>query len=137
MKRMLWVILFLLLTIPASWSQNALPVGAVVYTWDSNTVVANATIPLFNPQWAGGGTITSVTYYTNGGSPSFTANVKIGGTSVTSCSALTVSSSTAATTACTAANVFTNASQLTLVISGVSGTPSQAMVQINFKATLY
>lgn len=106
-------------------------VSSVPVSWDSNTTVANATIPIINPQWTGGGTITSVTYYTGGGTPSFTANVKIGASSVTSCSALAVSSSTATTTTCTAANIFTSSSQITLVISAASGTPNQALVQIN------
>jgi hypothetical protein len=111
-------------------------ISHIPVVWDSVTTVANATIPLLNPQWAGGGTITSVTYYTNGSStPSFAAAVKIGGTSVTGCSALTVSSATAATTTCTAANTFTNSSQITLVISSVSGTPNQALVQINYTHT--
>lgn len=108
-------------------------VGSIPISWDSTTTVANATIPIANPQWSSGGTITSVTYYTNGSAtPSFTAAVQIGGTNVTSCSALSVSSSTATTTNCTAANTFTNSSQITLVISSVSGTPNQALVQINY-----
>ena len=110
--------------------------GAIPVSWDSNTTVANATIPIWNPQLAGGGTITSVTYYTNGsGTPSFTADVKIGSTGVTSCSAISVSSATPATTTCTAANTFTSSSVLTVVISSASGTPNQALVQINYTAT--
>lgn len=110
--------------------------GAIPVSWDSNTTVANATIPIWNPQLAGGGTITSVTYYTNGsGTPSFTVDVKIGSTGVTSCSAISVSSATSATTTCTAANTFTSSSVLTLVISSASGTPNQALVQINYTAT--
>ena len=133
-----WIALFLLLLIGAPRSQNALPVGAIAYSWDSNTTVANATIPLLNPAWAGGGTITSVTYYTNGsGSPSFSLAIKIGGTNVTSCNGITVSSGTAATTTCTGANTFTNSSQITAVITSASGTPNQALVQVNFTSTLY
>jgi hypothetical protein len=109
----------------------------VPVVWDSNTTVAAGTVPILNPLWVGGGTITSVTYYTNGtGSPSFTVNVKIDGTSVTSCSAIVVNSSTVATTTCTAANTFTNTNQITLVVSAVSGTPNQALVQINMTNTL-
>jgi hypothetical protein len=108
---------------------------AIPVVWDSNTTVANATIPVWNPKVASG-TITSVTFYTGGtGTPSFTAGVQIGGTGVTGCSALSVSSSTATTTSCTAANTFTSTSQLTLVISSASGTPNQALVQINYTAT--
>jgi hypothetical protein len=108
---------------------------AVPIVWDSNTTVANATIPVWNPKVTSG-TVTSVTFYTGGtGTPSFTAGVQIGGTGVTGCSALSVSSSTATTTSCTGANTFTSTSQLTLVISGTSGTPNQALVQINYTAT--
>lgn len=127
------------LALPQAWSSNgpAQVLAPFVVVWDSNTTVANATIPILNPQWAGGGKIASVTYYTNGTStPSFAIAVQIGGTNVTGCNALTVSSATATTTACTAANTFTNSSQITLVISGVSGTPQQALVQINMTATL-
>jgi hypothetical protein len=139
MKRMVpWVALFLLLVIGAPRSQQPLPVDSFNYVWDSNTTVANATIPLGNLQYSGGGTIRSVTYYTNGtGTPSFSVAVKIAGTNVTSCSALSVSSSTATTTACTAANTFSSSSAITMVVSSVSGTPNQALVQVNFTHTLY
>jgi hypothetical protein len=137
MKLFRWFLPFLLAITPAAAQGPAQVIAAIPVSWDSNTTVANGTIPLLNPQWAGGGTIVSVTYYTNGtGTPSFTANVKITGTSVTSCSAISVSSGTASTTACTAANTFTSTDQLTLVISSVSGTPNQALVQINMTTTL-
>jgi hypothetical protein len=137
MMRFLLALLLALLTASA-WAQGpAQVIVAVPVVWDSNTTVANATIPILNPTWAGGGTVTSVTYYTNGSStPSFTADVEIGGTGVTSCSALSVSSSTPTTTTCTAANTFSHTSVITLVISSVSGSPSQALVQINMTTTL-
>jgi hypothetical protein len=103
--------------------------AAIAYSWDSGTTVANATVPLANPQYASGGTITSVTYYTAAGS--FTADVEIGGTGVTGCSALSVTSTTT-TTSCTAANTFTNTSAITVVITSASGSPDQALVQVNF-----
>lgn len=139
MKRFIpWVALILLLSIGAPRSQNALPVSAIAYSWDSNTTVANATIPLLNPKWAGGGTITSVTYYTNGSStPSFSLAIQIGGVNVTSCNGLTVNSGTATTTTCTGANTFTSSSQITAVVSSVSGSPNQALVQVNFTSTLF
>lgn len=111
--------------------------ASIPVEWDSNTTVANGTIPVLLPAWAGGGTITSVSYYTNGtGTPSFTADVEIGDTGVTSCSALSVSSATPATTSCTGGNTFTSSSSLTVVISSASGTPQQALVQINMTHTL-
>jgi hypothetical protein len=136
--RKLLLLLCLLLGPAAADAQGvSRPVSSISVVWDSNTTVANGTIPIINPQWVGGGTITSVTYYTGGtGTPSFTADVKIGATGVTSCSALSVSSSSATTTSCTANNTFTNSSQITLVISAVSGTPNQALVQINMTTTI-
>ena len=107
--------------------------SSIPISWDSNTTVAAATIPLINPAWAGGGTITSVTWYSTTGS--FTANVKIGSTSVTSCSAIAVNSATATTTTCTAANTFTSSSQLTLVITSPTSSPNDALVQVNFTHT--
>lgn len=103
--------------------------SSIPITWDSNTTVANATIPVANTPWTAG-TINSVTYYTNGGTPSFVATLKINGTNVTTCNP-TITSATAATTNCTGANTITNTSQVTVVISGVSGTPNQALFQIN------
>jgi hypothetical protein len=134
-------LLVLTLSVMFGWQVRAQGPAQVIapvsVAWDSATTVGAATVPILNPQWAGGGRIVSVTYYTNGtGSPSFTANVEISGTSVTSCSALTVNSSTATTTTCTAANTFANTDSITLVISGVSGTPKQALVQINMTTTL-
>lgn len=112
------------------------PVSPISVVWDSNTTVVNGTIPLILPPWLGGGTITSVSYYTNGSStPSFTAAVKIGGTNVTGCSALSVASATPTTTTCTGANTFTSSSSLTLTVSNVSGTPNQALVQVNIATT--
>jgi hypothetical protein len=120
----------------AAMAQTATrPVSPIAVVWDSNTTVVNGTVPLIVPPWVGGGTITSVTYYTNGSTPSFTASVKIGGTNVTGCGALSVSSATPTTTTCTAANTFTSSSSLTLTISGVSGTPNQALVQVNIATT--
>jgi len=105
-------------------------------SWDSNLTVANATIPLILPPWTSG-TVVSARYYTNGsGSPSFVFAVNIGGTPVTSLSAVTVNSSTPATTNATGANTFTSSSSLTLVVSSVSGTPNQALVEVVISTTL-
>lgn len=105
-----------------------------VVSWDSNTTVAAGTSPCFVPPFAG--TINSVSYFTNGSStPSFTVNVRIAGTGVTSCSALSVSSGSVTTTSCTALNTFTAGQIVDVVTSSVNGTPNQAVVQINFHQT--
>ncbi len=108
--------------------------SSIPITWDSNTTVANATIPVGILPWAAW-TINSVSYLTNGGTPSFTGGVKINGTNVTTCSAITVTSSTAATTNCTGADTGTNTGFVTVVISGTSGTPNQALFQLNITHT--
>jgi len=132
MRRIVAALAAFLLGCVAVFGATVAPTVQVIsVSWDSNTTVANATIPLLIPQWINGGSILSVSYYTNGTStPSFTADVEINGTGVTGCSAITVSSATAATTTCTGGNTFGFRSVLTLVISGVSGSPSQALVDI-------
>jgi hypothetical protein len=45
---------------------------------------------------------------------------------------LTVTSATAATAACTAANTITRGQKVTLAVSAVSGTPNAAQVQITY-----
>jgi len=80
-----------------------------------------------------GGTIQSITFLTNGSStPSFVANVTIGGASMTGCNSVTVNSSTATTTTCTGSNTFAQNQQVNLVVSNVSGNPTDALVQINY-----
>jgi hypothetical protein len=101
-------------------------------TWDSNTTVAGDTISFPPFPWASG-TITAASYFTNGSAtPSFTFAVKINGTVVTGLSAVTVSSATPATTTATGANALSLGAVISLVISGISGSPSDAAVGINF-----
>lgn len=100
-------------------------------SWDSGTTVTAATTPLYSPTISG--TIDSVTYYTNGsGSPSFAIAITINGTNVTSCNGLTVNSSSVTTTTCTGANTFAGGDKIAVVTSSISGTPQQALVQINY-----
>jgi len=82
--------------------------------------------------WATG-TITSVDYFTGGTStPSFSIALQIAGSNVTSCNAITVSSSSPASTTCTAANAITTGQALTLVITSTSGSPFSAGVQVHY-----
>lgn len=99
--------------------------------WDSNTTVAAATVPLLLPPWSSGRVI-SCSYYVTGGS--FTATLKIGSTAVTGCTP-SVSSATPTTSLATAANTFAAGDSVTLVISGITGTPTTSMFQINLQAT--
>lgn len=94
-------------------------------SWDSNTSVVAATVS-FPITWATY-TITKVKSAVNGGG-SFTANVKIGSTSVTSCSAISVSGSSNTNTTCTAANTGVADDIINVVITSPSGTVNQAYV---------
>lgn len=104
------------------------------WRWDSNTTVANGTFPCWVPTFAG--TINSITYYTNGsGTPSFSASIQIAGSNVTGCTSLTVSTSSVTVTTCSGANSFTSGQKVDVVIASATGSPSQALVQINFHQT--
>lgn len=109
-------------------------IGTAEFFADSSTTVHNDTYPLPIDTWPWAtGTIDSVTYYTGGTStPSFTVSLQINGTNVTSCTGIVVNSSTRATTTCTGANAITSGQHPTLVIASTSGSPSSALVQINY-----
>jgi hypothetical protein len=96
------------------------------------TVAAGTTVVIPAYPWTSG-TITAIHYATGGTStPSFSASVQIGGSNVTGCNGITVSSSTDTTATCTAANTLSSGSKVTVVTSSISGSPTQAYVQINF-----
>lgn len=107
--------------------------GAGVVNFDSTVSVHDDTYFLADGwPWASG-TITSVSYLTGGtSSPSFSLAVKINGTNVTSCNGLSVTSATITTTTCTAANTIAAGQPVTVVISGSSGLPTSAMIQVNY-----
>lgn len=103
---------------------------SVTAQWVSPSVVANGTyILMYKTPYAG--TITSLDYST--GSGSFTAEITINGTAVTGLSAVTVSSATATNVVATGTNTFIAGSQILLIISGVSGSPSDALLNLNLK----
>lgn len=106
--------------------------GAALVQWPSNTTVtADTYYYALSWPWATG-TITGVTYATAGTTPSFSIAVQVNGASVTGCSGLTVTSATAATATCTAANTITRGQKVVLAVSAVSGTPNAAQVQITY-----
>jgi hypothetical protein len=126
----------LAVTAPLQLSGSALSLGtqpgAALVQWPSNTTVTADTY-YYSLSWPWAtGTITGVTYLTGGTTPSFSIAVQINGASVTGCSGLTVTSSTAATATCTAANTITRGQKVVLGVSAVSGTPQAAAVQITY-----
>jgi hypothetical protein len=103
----------------------------ITIDWDSNTVVAAGTfIALLASQWTSA-TILSATCICAGGT--FTAAILVNGAAVTGLSAIAVSS-TLATDPATNGTVATRAS-ITVTISGVTGTPTSAAIQINLQTS--
>lgn len=114
-------------------SLGAQPATAV-WIADSATTVHNDTYNLIEKwPWANSGTVQSIIYHTGGtATPTFTVSLQIAGTPVTGCNGLGVSSSSDTTTTCTAANSIINGQSLGLVITGTSGSPASAVVQVNY-----
>lgn len=129
-------------TSPISIASNVVSINPIINTatlwWPANVTVTNDTAPIPQETWPWTtGTIDSITYHTGGTStPSFVATVKINGTNVTGCSNITVNSGTDATSTCTAANTVTAGQHVTVVTSGVSGSPFSAVVQVNYHRSL-
>lgn len=101
--------------------------------WDSNTpVVAGTSYALLASQWSSA-TITSCSCVCAGGT--FAAAIQISGSSVTGLSAVTVTSTPATTTA-TGGNTLATGGSVSVVISGVTGTPTTAIIQINLSTSV-
>ena len=97
--------------------------------WGSNTAVIADTVEII-PKWTRQtGSVVSVTYQTGGtGTPSFNIAVQENGVNVAGCNALTVNGTQATATCST--NTITLGQPLTLITSGISGTPFSAYVQL-------
>lgn len=129
-------------TAPITLTSNAISIAPITQTatlwWPASVTVTNDTAPVPQETWPWtSGTIDSVTYHTGGSStPSFVASVQINGTPVTGCSSITVSSATDATATCSGANSVSAGQHVTLVTSSVTGSPFEAVVQVNFHRSL-
>ena len=106
--------------------------GAATFNWDSTTSVPAYTYAIAEKwPWASG-QISSVTYHTGGtGTPSFNLALQINGVNVATCNGITVSSATDATVTC-GTNTVVSGNTVSLVTSAIAGTPSSAVVQVNF-----
>jgi len=95
--------------------------------WVTGAIVANDTVWLaYDAPYAG--TINSLTYFTGNGS--FTVAIQINGTNVTGLSAVAVSSATPATATATAARTFVAGQRITAVITGATGSPTDALLSL-------
>jgi hypothetical protein len=115
-----------------SWTTLATPPTArnaarMQTQWVSGAAASNGTA-YFVYDAPYGGTINSLTYFTGNGS--FTVAVQINGTNVTGLSAISVSSATPATATATAANTFTAGQRITAVVTGATGSPTDAVLSL-------
>jgi Collagen triple helix repeat (20 copies) len=95
--------------------------------WVTGAIVGNDTVWLaYDAPYAG--TINALTYFTGNGS--FSVAIQINDTNVTGLSAVAVSSATPATATATAANTFTAGQRITAVITGATGSPTDALLSL-------
>ncbi len=95
--------------------------------WQNTATVSDDTVWLaFDVPYSG--TVTALTYFT--GTGSFTVAIQINGTPVTGLGTVAVSSATPATTNATAANTFTQGQRITAVITGSTGSPTDALLSL-------
>jgi hypothetical protein len=106
--------------------------GNVAFTIDfsQGAVVANGTIiPIRKSPYPF--TITSLDYEVGSAAGSFTVAIQINGTNVTGLSAVAVSSATTANAVATALNTVATGDKVSAVITGVTGSPTGANLQLN------
>jgi len=124
---------------PLTISGSALALGTqtkpFIFNADQYTTVANATYTMFLAFPYASGSIQSVKAQTGGtGAPSLTVGIQIAGANVTSCNGLAVSPSTPVAVTC-GANTIASGNPVTLVVSGVNGSPSSTIIQVNYSAS--
>jgi hypothetical protein len=96
--------------------------------WDAPAVVVNDTLFfVYDAPYAG--VINSLTYFSTTGS--FTVAVQIDGTPVTGLGAVAVSGATAQTATATGANGFAAGDRISAVVSGATGSPTDALLSLN------
>ena len=94
--------------------------------WQNAATVSDDTVWWWDMPY--GGTINTLKYFTGNGS--FNVAIKINGTTVTGLSAVAVSSATPATATATAANTFAAGDNITAVITGSTGAPTDALLSL-------
>lgn len=115
---------------------STISLGAQTKTFTFNadqfTTIGNANYSVYLTFPYTTGSITSVAANTGGAnSPSFAISMQIAGGNIASCSGLTVSPTTPVAATC-GSNTMVNGNAVQLVISGVNGQPSSAVIQVNY-----
>lgn len=104
------------------------------YPSATSTSLAAGTYQCADPFPFTAGTVTTVNVTTSGTSPAFTVTPKIGSTTVTGCT-VTVSATGLTTANCTAANTLAKGNVLSFVVSGLSGTITDPVIQVVYTRT--
>jgi len=94
--------------------------------WQNAATVSDDTVWWWDMPYAG--TISTLKYFTGNGS--FNVAIKVNGTTVTGLGAVAVSSATPATATATALNVFAKGDNITAVITGSTGSPTDALLSL-------
>jgi hypothetical protein len=94
--------------------------------WQNAATVSDDTVWWWDMPYAG--TINTLKYFTGNGS--FTVTYQINGVPVTGLSGVAVSSSTPATATATAANTFAAGDNIAAVITGSTGSPTDALLSL-------
>ena len=94
--------------------------------WVNASTVSDDTVWWWDMPYAG--TISTLKYFTGNGS--FNVAIRVNGTTVTGLSAVAVSSATPATATATAANTFAAGDNITAVITGSTGSPTDALLSL-------
>jgi hypothetical protein len=103
------------------------PYARMQIEWPATAILANGTV-YFVYDAPSAGTINSMTHFCNTGS--FTANIQINGVSVTGLSAV-APTNTPTTTAATAARTFSAGQRISCVLTGATGSPTDALLSLN------
>lgn len=99
------------------------------FSWGGGAVVLAGTY-VFTGYAGRAGTVDALTYNVGTAGGSFAANVRINGTSVTGLSAVTVNSSTTASTSASGANTVAAGDRIDVVLSSLSGSPTDAFLTL-------
>lgn len=123
---------------PLAWNAttSTLTLGTQTFTYtfdaDPYTTVANATYYIFGKFPYTTGSITRVSYLTNGTStPGFTVGIQVNGTNVATCNGISVTLAALNTTAC-GTNSIAKDNTVVLTITNTTGSPSNALVQVDY-----
>jgi len=112
-----------------TWSASILE-HTLGYSFSSNVIVQNGTYPIQIVGVSSAEIDTMLGWVGGSGSPSFTLEATANGTGISGCTGLAVASTANATATCAGGVVA--GEQLAFVVTNSGGTPSPALIQLNW-----